>query len=381
MKKQTLFLLLAMAVGAYACQKEQYPDLKDGMYAEFKTNQGTFIAELYYEAVPITIANFVSLAEGTNEMVDSTYKGKKFFDGLTFHRVMNDFMIQGGDPKGNGSGGPGYKFPDEFNDTLVHDSKGILSMANAGPGTNGSQFFITLRATPHLNKVHTVFGKIVKGQEIVDSIGMVETSQRDKPVEDVIMQEVKIIRKGEDAKAFNAPMVFKQELDMVEKKNEEAKMALEKELENISEGYEKTDSGLRYKVTQTNKDGESPKRGQNVRVHYAGMLTDGTKFDSSEGKEPIMFPLGVGRVIPGWDEGIQLLKTGEKARFVIPPHLAYGSRANGPIPANSILIFDVELVSIGNNKKIEIQKPSLNGEGFFFFIAILKTLTFFQFHF
>jgi len=347
MKKQTLLLVLIMAISAFACQKEKYPDLKDGMYAEFKTNQGTFIAELYYKATPITIANFVSLAEGSNEMVDSTFKGKKFYNGLTFHRVIKDFMIQGGDPQGTGQGGPGYKFPDEFNDSLVHDSKGILSMANAGPGTNGSQFFITLKPTPHLNNRHSVFGKIVEGQAIVDSIGMVETAQRDKPLEDVVIQELKIIRKGEDAKSFDAPKVFKQELDKVEQKKEEAKLALEKELETLSEGYEKTKSGLRYKLTETNEDGESPKRGQKVNVHYTGMLTDGTIFDSSEGKDPIAFPLGVGRVIPGWDEGIQLLKTGEKARFVIPPHLAYGSRGNGRIPANSILIFDVELVSIG----------------------------------
>ena len=347
MKKQTLLLLLAVAFSAFACQKEQYPDLKDGIYAEFKTNKGTFVAELFYKATPITVANFVSLAEGNNQMVDSSYKGKKYFNGLTFHRVIKDFMIQGGDPEGTGQGGPGYKFPDEFNDSLVHDSKGILSMANAGPGTNGSQFFITLKETPFLNNKHSVFGEIVQGQEIVDSIGSVKTAQRDKPEEDVIMQEVNIIRKGEDAKSFDAPMVFKQELDKVEQKKEEAKAALEKELENLSEGYEKTDSGLRYKITETNEDGESPSRGQVAEVHYSGMLTNGKKFDSSYDRDqPIKFPLGVGKVIPGWDEGLMLLKTGEKARLVIPPHLGYGNRDYGPIPANSILIFDVELLSV-----------------------------------
>ena len=348
MKKQTLLLVLVIAFSAFACQKEKYPELKDGIYAEFKTNKGTFVAELFYKATPITVANFVSLAEGDNQMVDSTYKGKKYFNGLTFHRVIKDFMIQGGDPQGTGQGGPGYKFPDEFNDTLVHDTKGILSMANAGPGTNGSQFFITLKETPFLNNKHSVFGEIVSGQEIVDSIGSVKTAQRDKPVEDVVMQEVNIIRKGDDAKSFDAPMVFKQELDKVEQKKEEEKAALEKELENLSEGYEKTDSGLRYKITETNEDGETPKRGQKVKVHYTGMLTDGTKFDSSIDRgKPITFPIGTGRVIPGWDEGLMLLKTGEKARLIIPSHLAYGERgAGGVIPPNATLIFDVELLSI-----------------------------------
>ncbi|HIO26763.1 MAG TPA: peptidylprolyl isomerase, partial [Flavobacteriaceae bacterium] len=309
---------------------------------------GTFVAELFYKATPITVANFVSLAEGNNQMVDSSYNGKKFFNGLTFHRVIKDFMIQGGDPQGTGQGGPGYKFPDEFNDTLVHDTKGILSMANAGPGTNGSQFFITLKETPFLNNKHSVFGEIVSGQEIVDSIGSVKTAQRDKPVEDVVMQEVNIIRKGDDAKSFDAPMVFKQELDKVEQRKEDEKAALEKELENLSEGYEKTDSGLRYKITETNEDGESPTRGQLAEVHYTGMLTNGKKFDSSYDRDqPIKFPIGVGKVIPGWDEGLMLLKTGEKARLVIPPHLGYGGRDYGPIPANSILIFDVELISVG----------------------------------
>ena len=280
-------------------------------------------------------------------MVDSTYKGKKYFNGLTFHRVIKDFMIQGGDPQGTGQGGPGYKFPDEFNDTLVHDTKGILSMANAGPGTNGSQFFITLKETPFLNNKHSVFGEIVSGQEIVDSIGSVKTAQRDKPVEDVVMQEVNIIRKGDDAKSFDAPMVFKQELDKVEQKKEEEKAALEKELENLSEGYEKTDSGLRYKITETNEDGETPKRGQKVKVHYTGMFTDGKKCDSSFDRDrPIELPVGMGRVIPGWDEGLMLLKTGEKARLIIPPHLAYGESGYQIIPPNAILIFDVELLSI-----------------------------------
>ncbi len=348
MKKHYLLLLFMTAITAFACNDGKKSNLPDGLYAEFKTNKGNFTAELFYEATPLTVANFVSLAEGTNPNVDKKYEGKKFYNGLTFHRIIDGFMIQGGDPVGTGAGAPGYAFPDEFVDSLKHDSKGILSMANAGPGTNGSQFFITLAPTPNLDKRHSVFGKIVEGQAVVDSIGKVETGQRDKPIEDVVMQEVNIVRVGEDAKNFNAPKVFKDEMKAIEGKAQKKKEAIEKEIENISDGYKKTDSGLRYKITETNPDGQSPARGEMVSVHYTGTLTDGTKFDSSYDRDkPIKFPLGTGRVIPGWDEGIQLLKTGEKARFIIPPHLGYGKNGTGPIPPNSILIFDVELVDVG----------------------------------
>src|SRR6056300_424959 len=131
--------------------KTKYPDLEPGLYAEFETNKGTFVAKFYHEATPLTVANFVALSKGTHPRVDSMYQGKPYFNGLTFHRVIKDFMIQGGDPKGDGTGNPGYAFPDEIVDSLSHSGKGILSMANSGPATNGSQFFITLKETPWLN--------------------------------------------------------------------------------------------------------------------------------------------------------------------------------------------------------------------------------------
>ena len=185
MKRLTFILTSILALALFSCG-EKYPDLEDGLYAEFITNQGTFVAKLYEEQAPLTIANFVSLAEGTNTMVDSTYKGKNFYNGLIFHRVIKDFMIQGGDPEGTGRGGPGYKFPDETTESLAHNDKGILSMANSGPNTNGSQFFVTLKATPWLDGRHTIFGKVMIGQEVVDTIGKVETTKPgDKPVEDV----------------------------------------------------------------------------------------------------------------------------------------------------------------------------------------------------
>jgi len=358
MKKQTLLLLLITSLSLFACN-DKYPDLEDGMYAEFVTNQGTFVAELYYDKTPLTVANFVALAEGKQDMADTTYKGKKYYNGLTFHRIISGFMIQGGDPDGTGAGGPGYKFPDEFDESLKHESKGILSMANAGPGTNGSQFFITLAPTKHLDNRHTVFGKIVVGQDIVDSIGQVKTQAGDKPVDPVVMNEVNIVRKGSDAQSFDAPKVFDAQLKEAEKAEKiaqekaeaekaKAKEVIDNEINDMSEGYTKTESGLRYKITKSKKTGSSPERGQTVRVHYTGMLTDGTKFDSSYDRDqPLVFPVGVGKVIPGWDEGIRLLKVGEKAKLIIPPYLGYGERGNGPIPPNSILLFDVELVGIG----------------------------------
>ena len=188
--KKGAFLILILSLGLASCQENNYPNLEKGVYAEFNTNKGIFVAKLYHEETPLTVANFVELAEGRNELVDSAYKGKKYYDGLTFHRIIKNFMIQGGDPLGTGSGNPGYTFPDEFSDNLKHDKKGILSMANSGPGTNGSQFFITLKETPWLDGKHSVFGEIAIGQDVVDSLGLVETSKPgDKPVEAVIINK------------------------------------------------------------------------------------------------------------------------------------------------------------------------------------------------
>ena len=195
--KKGAFLILILSLGLASCQENNYPNLEKGVYAEFNTNKGIFVAKLYHEETPLTVANFVELAEGRNELVDSAYKGKKYYDGLTFHRIIKNFMIQGGDPLGTGSGNPGYTFPDEFSDNLKHDKKGILSMANSGPGTNGSQFFITLKETPWLDGKHSVFGEIAIGQDVVDSLGLVETSKPgDKPVEAVVINKLNILRVG-----------------------------------------------------------------------------------------------------------------------------------------------------------------------------------------
>jgi len=347
MKHFTKLVLLTIIILSMSC-KEEYPNLEDGLYAKFKTNYGDFIAELYYDKTPMTVGNFVSLAEGTNPKVSEAYKGKKFYDSLTFHRVMKDFMIQGGDPLGSGRGNPGYKFPDETMPELKHDTLGILSMANSGPNTNGSQFFITHKATPWLDGKHTVFGKIAEGMNIVDSIANVKVGVANKPEKDVIIETIEILRIGKEAKDYDAVSAFLSPIEEMEAKKANEKEDFLKRMDTIQDALTETESGLKYIITQENPEGTQPTSGQKVSVHYAGRLTDGTLFDSSYKRgRPLQFPVGVGRVIPGWDEGIMLLKTGEKATLVIPSELAYGARGAGNvIPPNATLVFDVELVDV-----------------------------------
>ncbi|WP_282121853.1 peptidylprolyl isomerase [Algibacter mikhailovii] len=309
--------------------------MQDGLYAKFNTTKGEILVALEYKKTPGTVGNFVALAEGNLENSVKP-QGTPYYDGLKFHRVIPDFMIQGGCPQGSGAGNPGYQFDDEFHSDLKHDGPGVLSMANAGPGTNGSQFFITHVETPWLDNKHTVFGKVEKGQDVVDAI-----AQGDK------IESLEIVRVGEEAEAYNAIESFRTFEGSREKRLAEAKAAAEAELDKIAAGFKSTDSGLRYQILQEG-DGVKAEKGKTVSVHYKGQLSDGTVFDSSyKRNEPIHFPLGVGQVIPGWDEGIQLLNVGSKARLVIPSHLGYGSAgAGGVIPPDATLIFDVELVGV-----------------------------------
>ena len=308
---------------------------KEGMYAKIKTNKGDIMLELEYEKTPLTVANFVGLAEGKIKN-NKKEVGEPYYDGLKFHRVIADFMIQGGCPDGNGMGGPGYQFPDEIHPDLKHSGPGILSMANAGPGTNGSQFFITHKETPWLDGKHTVFGKVTEGQDVVDAI-----AQDDKII------EIDIIRKGENAKKFDSKAIFDKELEKLEKQAAEKAKKAKEAIDALKKGAKVTSSGLAYKIIKKGT-GAKAEAGKTVSVHYTGKLSNGTKFDSSyDRNQPIEFELGRGRVIKGWDEGISLLNVGSKATFIIPPDLAYGARgAGGVIPPNATLIFDVELVEI-----------------------------------
>lgn len=376
--------LSALALILTGCKAGKYADLGDGIFADIQTTKGDIVVKLYYDATPITVANFVSLAEGNSPYVEDQYQGKKFYDGLIFHRVMKDFMIQGGDPLGNGQGNPGYKFKSEFVDTLKHAKKGILSMANSGgTKTNGSQFFITHKATPWLDgydngvlkpcdqprvSCHTVFGEIVKGIEVVDSIANVKVVPVNKPEVDVVMNKVEIIRNGKEAKKFDAIKVMEDYFAEEEKAIAARKKMLEEvaaEFKKDLENAEMLPSGLKFHVIEKGK-GEQPKTGQTVLVKYAGYFEDGELFDTTEapiaekygklqqimqGHRGNMAPTPMlyspeAQLVPGFKEGLQTMKVGDKVRFFIPPHLGYGDRDYGPIPGGSTLIFDLEITGI-----------------------------------
>ncbi len=310
--------------------------LPDGLYAAIHTSKGDIVISLEYKKTPMTVANFVGLAEGS---LNLEKKGTPYYDGLVFHRVIPDFMIQGGCPKGTGTGGPGYYFPDEFDDSLVHDGPGILSMANAGPGTNGSQFFITHVATPWLNGKHSVFGHVVEGLDIVN-----KTEQGDR------IDHVEILRIGADAEAFSVtPESFSSLVEsavkVVEEKKAAGRKAIETELKNRWPDAQITPSGLRYIITEKGKGKRSPVWGQKVTVHYTGTLLNGKIFDSSVQRgTPAQFKIG--EVIEGWNEALLAMHEGEKRTLIIPPDLGYGVQGYpGVIPPDSYLIFDVHLIS------------------------------------
>ena len=314
--------------------------LKDGLYAKFITAKGNIICALEFEKTPLTVANFVGLAEGTKNLGGGAGKeGVRFYDNLTFHRVIPDFMVQGGCPLGTGTGGPGYTFPDEIDPTLKHSGPGILSMANAGPGTNGSQFFITHVATPWLDGKHTVFGHVIEGQDVVNAI-----KTNDK------LTSVEIIRVGAKAKAFKSDQAaFDALLASMDKRAQEKELtAMEDSVKQIKQQWPDaitTPSGLQYVVVQKGTGTATPSSGTMVKAHYTGKLLDGTKFDSSYDRgEPISFPVGQGRVIKGWDEAFLAMTKGEKRVLIIPAKLGYGPSGRGPIPPNSTMVFDVELV-------------------------------------
>jgi FKBP-type peptidyl-prolyl cis-trans isomerase len=309
--------------------------MENGIYAKFNTAKGTILVKLTHDLTPGTVGNFVGLAEGQLEN-SARPIGKPYYDGLKFHRVIPDFMIQGGCPQGQGTGGPGYNFDDEFHPNLKHDKPGVLSMANAGPGTNGSQFFITHVPTNWLDGKHTVFGHVIEGQDVVDAVEG-----------DDALESIEIIRVGDEAINWNAIEAFRTFEGSREKRIAEQKKMAEEALEKLAAGFQKTESGLRYQIIQKG-NGTQAEKGKKVSVHYQGALENGQVFDSSyKRKQPIDFQLGVGQVIEGWDEGIALLKVGDKARFVIPSYLGYGSRgAGGVIPPDATLVFDVELMDV-----------------------------------
>jgi peptidylprolyl isomerase len=320
------------------CASEPARDLADGLYAAIQTNRGEILVELEYELAPMTVINFVGLAEGT--INHTRQEQERFYDGLTFHRVIDDFMIQGGDPTGTGTGGPGYQFPDEFSRELRHSGPGVLSMANSGANTNGSQFFITHVETPWLDDKHSVFGQVVEGQDVVDSIRQGDTIER-----------VEIIRVGEDAQAFETDQeAFEAALEAKRTElSEAARMKRERDLAYIRREFpnaRQTERDIFVEVMDPG-DGRTPEPGEKVRVHYTGRLLDGTTFDTSRNREPFAFTLGSGEVIPGWDAVVGEMKTGETRLAIIPPELGYGeSGFPGVIPRLAFLVFEIELLEV-----------------------------------
>lgn len=359
-----IILFIALALGN-SCTKNKYPDLSDGLYAEIQTDKGAILIALDFKNVPITTANFVSLSEGTNPYVKDQFEGKRFYDGLTFHRVEPNFMIQGGDPLANGLGGPGYKFENEHpkkNDSLdlyYFDKPGVLAMANAGRDTNGSQFFITHVKYPNINGGYSIFGHVQKGQDVVDSI-----VAGDK------INTVKIIRVGDAATQFDATEVFANYFKGLEEKtklkNEAIAKAREQFLEKVEDNRAKAkelSSGLKMIITEQGT-GTKPKKGVTVRINCSGYFTDGNLFYTTYkakaeefGKynkatedqgyyNPFSMPYSEeATLVPGFREGMLNMNYGDKALLYIPSYLGYGSQGNGPIPPNTDLIFELELVN------------------------------------
>lgn len=325
----------------------------EGIFATISTTKGDIVLSLEYVKAPVTVANFITLAEGTNPNVKASLKGKPFYNGLKFHRVINDFMIQGGDPDGNGSGGPGYSFKDEFVDDLKFEKGGVLAMANSGPATNGSQFFITHKDTPWLNGKHTIFGHVVSGMDVVNKI-----------VQDDVMTKIVITRKGAAAKKFDALKVLSDDVKKEAAKKEEAKKVITAKaayFKDLKAKATATASGLKYVITQKGT-GVKGAEGSTIYFHYAGYFEDGNLFDSSMpsvakvyGKYDAnrdaqggykAFPFTVGKkdgMIPGFLEALDMMTDGEKATFFLPSNLAYGDKgAGGVIPPNATLIFEIE---------------------------------------
>jgi peptidyl-prolyl cis-trans isomerase A (cyclophilin A) len=327
------FVILASA----GCARKAY-DLPDGLYAKMETSKGDIVLKLEFEKAPLTVANFVGLAEGTLDAA----KGKHFYDGLTFHRVEANFMIQGGDPEGTGTGGPGYSFPDEFNPELKHDKPGILSMANAGANTNGSQFFITHVSTPWLDGKHSVFGSVAKGQDVVNAIQKGD-----------LIKKVTILRYGSKAKAFKSDQKAFNGLEaaLKEKNAAAAKATIDKQLAQIDErwkGLLGDANGIRYSIMKQGT-GAKPQAGNTVSILYKAMLADGTEFDSSQmsGNKPLSFQVGAGKIVKFLDQPALDMRKGEKRLIVVHPDMAYGaSGASDVIPPYAFLIFEPQLVDI-----------------------------------
>lgn len=369
MKKVKLWALL-LPLLLVACKSAKYPNLKDGLYVDIQTNYGDMLAELYYKATPGTVANFVSLAEGTNTYVADSLKGKRYYDGTQSHRVIKNFMLQAGDRTATGEGDPGYKFADEFVDTLTFTKKGQLAMANSGPATNGSQFFITEVATDWLNFRHTIFGQVIQGEDVISKITSVKTNAQDRPVDPVVIKKIEIVRVGKDAQKWDAPKVFDAFMKEQNAKAQKLESQKEKNLALMAEQEAKAvaqPSGI--KILKLNEgNGVKPQIGSDVLVNYAGFLRatgdlfdtniaeiakENDAYDAARAADPQYgyipyawkYSPEVG-LIAGFKEALLSMKVGDRVRVFIPSALAYGKQGfgNGVIPPDADLMFEIEIV-------------------------------------
>lgn len=332
---QLAAVLLLTGLTAAACSTPQR-DLPDGLYAEIVTNRGDIVIRLEPEKAPLTTMNFVGLAEGT---IDNEHApGEPFFNGLTFHRVEPGFVIQGGDPDGNGTGGPGYEFPNEIHPDLRHDKPGVVAMANSGPDTNGSQFYITMRAVPHLDGGYSVFGEVVEGMDVVESIEVGDG-----------MREVNILRYGEGVSGYDASTEAFEALKREELAEREAERVRTQEqaLERVRERWpgitELNETGILL-AEVTPGSGAPPEQGDRVELHIVFTLLDGTQLDSTRDRgEPQSIVYLRDRLIRGLEIAVGTLGVGRRVIAVVPPELAFGSSGMPPeVPADSFVIFDVE---------------------------------------
>lgn len=346
----------------FSCEEkldEKYETLSEGIYADIQLDEGDILLSLEFVKTPITVANFISLAEGTNTRVIDSLKGKPFYNGLTFHRVIskangdaNDFGIQGGDPLANGLGDAGYKFIDEFpRDSLgelmlKHDSPGVVSMANSGPRTNGSQFFITITPQQHLNGKHTVFGNVVNGQEVVNRIRA-----------GAKINKVEIVRIGKEAKKFNAVKVFNSQFE----KTDKLKLSFLKRFEDNFKTADELPSGLKMHYIEKG-NGDKPGIGSDIKIHLSVYFTDGSLLytnyrdvakkygiydpilDKRDGYEPFPSKYSMeASLIQGFKEGLLKMRYGDKVMLFVPHHLAYGTQGRPGVAPYTDLIFELEM--------------------------------------
>ena len=333
--KRKVFLLTILFIFTLLISCNSEDNLQDGLYTKISTTKGDIVIQLEFEKTPMTVMNFVGLTEGK---IDHNRDNDKFFDGLSFHRVIDNFMIQGGCPKGDGTGSPGYRFPDEFHPDLKHTGPGILSMANSGPNTNGSQFFITHVETPWLDNKHTVFGHVVEGMDVVNAI-----VQGDK------IRKVEIIKVGSKAKKFQASQeLFKQaQSEYLENINTQKEAKRDSDVKLIQSKWKnltKAPNGSMYSIIKKGSSDQKPTLQSVIKFNYKLSLLDDTVIDNNFEKDDIETELGkIG--IPGWREGLLNMTKGERQILILPPELGFGDQGYpGVVPPASYLVFEIVLI-------------------------------------